>query len=163
MEHKCAECVLQKAQGGNCPIFNADMTNGIGCPFFKTELNICDVCGQPMIEEGILQKGVIEYDPDNNDYVMMCAKCGSADPCTTCRYHDGCRFEKDTSCQEPPYIMVQQRQGNAIIQTQQLNPKRVEATCRQGCPCFWEDGLDDGNFCLGKMGCGCRSFKLKRR
>lgn len=158
MERRCADCALKAIKGGMCPIFNADMSEEHGCPYFTTELKVCSSCGNLALNQTFLQ-----YDEERNNYALLCAECGNASPCVTCRYHDGCRFEKDTSCSEPPYIMVQQRQGNAIIQSQQLNPKRVEATCRQGCPCFWEEGLDDGNFCLGKMGCGCRSYKLKRR
>lgn len=158
MERKCANCALKAIKGGMCPIFNANMEEESGCPYFTTELKICSACGNLALD-----KIIIAYDEDRDDHALLCATCGTGSLCATCRYHDGCRFEKDTSCQEPPYIMVQQRQGNAIIQSQQLNPKRVEATCRQGCPCFWEDGLDDGNFCLGKMECGCKSYKLKRR
>ncbi len=155
---KCADCALKALKGGMCPIFQADMSEENGCPMFQTELSYCDVCGQPIPIGGILQ-----YDEEHECYARLCGQCGAAPTCATCHYHDGCRFEKDTSCSEPPYIMVQQRQGNAIIQSQQLNPKRVQATCAQGCPCFWEDGLDDGNFCLGKIGCGCKTYKLKWR
>ena len=158
MERMCANCALKTLKSGMCPIFNADMSDERGCPMFCSELTICSVCGS-VIPTG----GTIQEDIDRGDYAILCAKCTSASLCATCRYHDGCRFEKDTSCQEPLYVMVQHRQGNAIIQSQQLNPKRVQATCAQGCPCFDEEGLDDGSFCLGKIGCGCRTYKLKRR
>jgi hypothetical protein len=158
MERICANCALKTLKGGLCPVFNADMSNEKGCPMFSSEIVLCDVCGGVIVTGGTFQ-----YDEDRGDYALLCTQCANASPCATCRYHSGCRFEKDTSCPEPLYIMVQHRQGNAIIQSQQLNPKRVQATCAQGCPCFWEDGLDDGNFCLGKIGCGCKTYKLNRR
>lgn len=158
MERVCANCALKTLKGGMCPIFNADMSDEQGCPMFCSELTLCDVCGAVIPTGGTIQK-----DEESDEYVILCAQCSAAPLCATCRYHSGCRFEKDTSCPEPLYIMVQHRQGNAIIQSQQLNPKRVQATCAQGCPCFWEDGLDDGNFCLGKIGCGCKTYKLNRR
>lgn len=158
MERVCANCALKTLKGGMCPIFNADMSDEQGCPMFCSELTLCDVCGAVIPTGGTIQK-----DEESDEYVILCAQCSAAPPCATCRYHSGCRFEQDTSCPEPLYIMVQHRQGNAIIQSQQLNPKRVQATCAQGCPCFWEDGLDDGNFCLGKIGCGCKTYKLNRR
>ena len=158
MDRSCGNCALKTLKGGMCPIFNADMNDERGCPMFCSELTICSVCGSVIPIGGTIQK-----DEDRGDYAILCTQCTSAPLCATCRYHDGCRFEKDTSCQEPLYVMVQHRQGNAIIQSQQLNPKRIQATCAQGCPCFDEEGLDDGSFCLGKIGCGCRTYKLKRR
>ena len=158
IDRSCGQCALKTLKGGMCPIFNADMSEERGCPMFCSELTICSVCGS-VIPTG----GTIQEDTDRGDYAILCAQCTSAPLCATCRYHDGCRFEKDTSCQEPPYVMVQHRQGNAVIQSQQLNPKRVQATCAQGCPCFDEEGLDSGDFCMGKIGCGCRTYKLKRR
>lgn len=158
MERICANCALKTLKDGLCPVFNADMSEEYGCPYFATELQNCNICGNL-----ILQGGVVDINPQTGNYVLMCDQCGKGPLCATCRYHNGCRFDHDTSCKEPQYIMVQQRQGNAIIQSQQLNPKRVQATCAQGCPCFYEEGLDDGNFCMNKMGFGCRSYNMNVR
>jgi hypothetical protein len=60
--------------------------------------------------------------------------------------------------------MREVRQGNMIAQTQVMNPKRVEATCRRGCPCFNEDGLDNGTFCMRQNGdCGCKKYHTNWR
>jgi hypothetical protein len=138
-----------------CPIFNADMSEQHGCPYFTTELRTCHICGSVILSAGILEV-------DEDIWHEMCQQCASAPRCNTCQRKD-CKFQNDRSCPEPPYVMVQQRQGNAIIQTQKINPKRVQATCAQGCPCFDEDGLDDGTFCLSTTGCGCKNYKTNWR
>ena len=127
------------------------MTGKDGCPYHSTELHTCGICGSPMLEKSIL-------DVDKNgDWHEMCAKCAHAPHCLTC-IHSYCAFQQDTNCQEPPMVMRQMRQGNMIVQQQVMNPKRVEATCRQGCPCFNEDGLDDGSFCKRQDECGCEKY-----
>ena len=148
---KCDTCVFKTMRNGACPIFNADMTGKDGCPYHSTELNICGICGSPMLE-----KAIIEQDK-NGDWHKMCPQCANAEQCQTC-IHSYCAFEQDTNCQEPPVVMRQMRQGNMVMQQQVMNPKRVEATCRQGCPCFNEDGLDDGTFCGRKNGSGCNKY-----
>lgn len=155
MEHKCGQCALKALKGGMCPIFNADMSEKDGCPYFTTELRTCHICGSVILGAGILEA-------DGDIWHEMCQKCAAASPCNVCQRKE-CRFNTDQSCTEPPYVMVQQRQGNAIIQTQTLNPKRVEATCAQGCPCYNPEGLEDGLFCLSTVGCGCKNYKTNWR
>jgi hypothetical protein len=94
---------------------------------------------------------------ENGVWHEMCPRCANAPRCSTC-IHSYCAFQQDTNCQEPPMVMRQMRQGNMIVQQQVMNPKRVEATCRQGCPCFNEDGLDDGSFCRRQDECGCEKY-----
>jgi hypothetical protein len=89
----------------------------------------------------------------------MCGECATGHPCRSCTHVNECRFQSDESCQEPPFVMVQQRQGNMVVQSQQLNPKRVQATCASGCPCFRQEGLEDGDFCWKQTGCGCVNHK----
>jgi hypothetical protein len=128
------------------------MTGKQGCPYHTIELQICDMCGSAMLE-----KAILEMDK-NGEWHQMCGKCASAPACQTC-IHQYCAFQQDTNCQEPPMVMRQIRQGNMVVQQQVMNPKRVEATCRQGCPCFNEDGLDTGTFC-GRQGdsFGCSKY-----
>ena len=158
MERICANCALKAIKGGMCPIFNANMEEEKGCPIFTTEVRTCNICGNV-----ILQGDVLQYDDDHNGYALLCNVCANADPCATCRYINTCRFQNDNECTEPPYETVQIRQGNATIQTQRMNPKRVQATCAQGCSCFNEDGLDDGTFCIKTNNCGCKNYKLNWR
>jgi hypothetical protein len=140
-----------------CPVFNADMSEENGCPLFTTELKLCEVCGSHIFKGAIIAE-------DDGTYHMTCPQCGTnLNQCATCIQQSQCAFQSDQSCPEPPYVMVQQRQGNAIIQTQRLNPKRIQATCAQGCPCFNEDGLDDNLFCLSAVGCGCKNYKTNWR
>lgn len=157
MERVCANCALNAIKGGMCPIFNADMSEENGCPFFTTELQLCEVCGNHIFKGAIIAE-------DDGIYHMTCPQCGTnLNQCATCIQQSQCAFQNDQSCPEPPYVMVQYRQGNAVIQTQQLNPKRIEATCRAGCPCFNEDGLDDGTYCRKQDGCGCNKYKTNWR
>ena len=148
---KCDTCVFKTMRNGACPIFNADMTGQNGCPYHSTELHTCGICGNPMIEKSILERD------ENGVWHEMCTKCANAPRCHNCA-HSYCAFQEDTHCPEPPMVMRQMRQGNMIVQQQVMNPKRVEATCRKGCPCFNEDSLDDGSFCRRQDECGCEKY-----
>ena len=148
---KCDNCALNQLQNGACPVFQADMTGKDGCPVFQSELHICSICGNPIIGSVYL-----EHD-ENMNWHEMCINCVKAPYCQTC-VNSYCAFQEDTHCPEPPTVMHQMRQGNMIVQQQVMNPKRVEATCRQGCPCFNEDGLDDGSFCKRQDECGCEKY-----
>lgn len=153
---KCDTCALNKLQGGACPVFKADMTGKDGCPMYQYELQICDLCGNVIVGTVFL-----EHD-DNMDWHRLCQSCINASPCQTC-VHQYCAFQQDSNCPEPPMIMREVRQGNMIMQTQVMNPKRVEATCRQGCPCFNEDGLDTGAFCGRQDAWGCNKYHTNWR
>lgn len=153
---KCDTCALTTIQNGACPIFNADMSGKDGCPYHTTELHICSICGSPII-------GTVYFEHDDNmNWYKECMNCVQATPCQTC-IHQYCAFQEDTHCPEPHTVMRQMRQGNMIVQQQVINPKRVEATCRQGCPCFNEDGLDNSTFCSRQNGCGCNKYKTNWR
>ena len=153
---KCDTCALNKLQGGACPVFNADMTGKDGCPMYQYELQTCDLCGNVIVGTVFL-----EHD-DNMDWHRLCQSCINASPCKTC-VHQYCAFQQNQECKEPPYVMREVRQGNMIAQTQVMNPKRVEATCRQGCPCFNEDGLDTGEFCGRQNEWGCNKYHTNWR
>lgn len=152
---KCDTCAYKALQNGACPVFKADMTGHDGCPYHSVELNTCDICGSIIFGKGILEE-------DEGRWHILCNSCLAATRCKTC-VNQYCAFMQDKNCKEEPYVMVQQRQGNVIMQTQALNPKRVEATCRKGCPCFNEDGLDDGTFCGRQNECGCSKYKTNWR
>ncbi len=156
MLRNCKYCALKNLKNGTCPIFDEKMEDELGCPYFTTNLDVCDVCGNPFLKGGYLQE-------ENGVYHMMCGNCATGNPCKTCTHSQQCRFQTDQSCSEPPYIMVQQRQGNMIMQTQQLNIKRVQATCARGCVCFREKGLEDELFCWRQIGCGCNNLKVNWR
>lgn len=148
---KCNECALHALKNGVCPIFNADMTDQEGCPMYMAEMVQCDICGNAMI-------GGITYEQDKDgNWHRLCGRCVSAPKCQTCK-SVYCALQEDQSCPEPIFIMVQRRQENMIIQTQELNPKRIEATCRKGCPCFDEEGF----FCKRQNG-GCNKYQTNWR
>lgn len=153
---KCDTCAISKLQNGGCPVFRADMSGKDGCPLYQYELQYCDICGGPII-------GTLFWEHDDNmNWHKECQNCINAPRCKTC-VHQYCAFKEDTHCPEPFVVMREVRQGNMIMQTQVMNPKRVEATCRQGCPCFNEDGLDDGTFCNRENECGCNKYNTNWR
>lgn len=152
---KCDTCAYKNIAEGGCPVFHADMSGHDGCPYYSTELHTCDICGMVIFGKAILTE-------ENDKWYGICPKCCNAAPCQTC-VNQYCAFQQDDSCQEPPYVMREVRQGNMVMQTQVMNPKRIEATCRKNCPCFNEDGLDNGTFCGRQNGCGCDKYKTNWR
>lgn len=153
MEHKCGQCALKALQGGMCPIFRANMSEKDGCPYFTSELRTCHICGSVIFGAGILEA-------DGDIWHELCQRCAAAAPCAVCQHTD-CRFQSDQSCQEPPFVMVEQRKGNVIMQAQAINPKRVQATCAQGCSCYHE--TEEGFICFRQEGCGCKNYKTNWR
>lgn len=156
MERKCGNCALKALKNGICPIFNENMEGESGCPYYTTHIETCDICGN------IIPKGVYIQE-DNEQFHLMCHECATGNPCRSCKNVQKCRLEQDKTCREPLYVMVQHRQGNAVIQTQQLNPKRVQATCADGCKCYRPEGLKDGSFCWKQTGCGCDNHQFNWR
>ena len=153
MEHKCGQCALKALQGGMCPIFRADMSEKDGCPYFTSDLRTCHISGSVIL-------GAVILEADGDIWHELCQKCAAAAICTVCQHTD-CRFQSDQSCQEPPFVMVEQRKGNMIMQTQAINPKRVQATCAQGCSCYHE--TEEGFICFRQEGCGCKNYKTNWR
>jgi hypothetical protein len=123
---------------------------------FTSDLHTCSICGAVMLTPAILEQD------SNGDWHEICQNCLNAPLCQTC-IHQYCAFQQNQECKEPLYVMQEVRQGNMIAQTQVMNPKRVEATCRQGCPCFNEDGLDTGEFCGRQNEWGCNKYHTNWR
>jgi hypothetical protein len=125
-----------------CPVFSADMSGKEGCPYFTSELHLCDVCGNHISQNAII---------DNTDDVchVVCPQCGQGlDMCATCIQYKRCAFQQDTSCPEPPQIMKQMRQGNMVMQTQTRNEEREKKFCHS-CICWSEECGCLKNFNIG--------------
>ena len=154
----CGNCAIMRHQGGVCPVFNKPMdADEGGCPLFTNELDTCDLCGRPIIGENEL---TITYDGD--ELHLICYRCATTHTCRTCKKGVFCAFNEDQTCQEPPFIMTTTRQGNMVVQSQVLNPKRIEATCAKGCPCFIT--LDDGeNVCCRQIDTNCLNYEINWR
>ena len=151
MERKCGDCALKALKNGMCPVFNADMEGHSGCPYFTTEITRCNICGNIILTDSYLQE-------EDGVFHVICRNCVTGHPCRTCKEVNQCWFRTDETCQEPAYVTVQQRQGNMVVQTQIQNPKRVEATCAQGCPCY---NAEHG--CMREYGCGCQNLTFNWR
>lgn len=152
MEKLCGNCALQALQGGICPLFNSQMKdNETGCPMFTTHVEYCDICGRATAKGAVI-------DTCDSDMHILCNNCATTPLCGTCIRINECAFRTDQSCPEPPMVNVQQRQGNMVLQTQIRNPKRIDATCKQGCPC-WSDEFG----CIKEHQCGCDKYKIRWR
>jgi hypothetical protein len=151
MERYCNNCALKTIQNGMCPIFGKDMTNELGCPYYTTELKSCDICGNLIPKGGYIEE-------DNGIYHLLCSDCATSSGCRICKKVNYCPLEQDTSCPEPLYIMVTQRQGNMTIQNQQINPKRVELTCPK-CDCY----NIETKICFKRENCSCANLEINWR
>lgn len=130
MLHYCKDCALAKSSGGECPLFKMKPEEEqTACPKFQSELIVCSICGK-----AILDHAIIDTADDVSCYV--CGQCVDAlDTCIACAHCGTCAFRTDQTCPEPLTVPITVRQGNAVIQTQQMNPKRVELLCTN-CPCY---------------------------
>ena len=150
----CKRCILPSQNGGVCPVFNGDMSAEVGCPLFASQLNPCDACGTHIPKGGIVEC-------DHGQIHLVCGNCANKPLCQRCVSQNTCAFQTDRNCPEPPMITMTQRQGNATIQTQVPNPKRIDLTCAAGCSCY--TGLDMGAHCAKQLGCGCDNYKANWR
>ena len=151
MERRCSNCALKALKNGMCPIFNANMEEEMGCPYYTTKIETCDLCGNLIPKHGVLE----EID---GEWHMLCQTCAHSIPCKLCKHLTECKFYQDQSCPEPPMVIREIRQGNMIAQTQVINPKRIHLTCAAGCKCYRPEGLKDGTYCMKQMECGCNNF-----
>lgn len=129
---KCGSCRLPALQGGVCPIFKETFpADTPACPKYQETVNSCELCGSVILGYGILMT-----DRDDN-WHRICDQCASrSGTCAVCQSaQKGCKFE-DPSCQIPPYVQKQVRQGNMISVVQVKNPERIRQTCETGCDCF---------------------------
>ena len=151
----CGNCALMRRHNGVCPIFSKPMdANEGGCPLFTSELNICDLCGRPIVGDNA---PTIRYDGD--EIHVICHHCATVHTCGTCKKGIFCAFAEDQSCREPQVIMKTERQGNMVVQSQVPNPKRIEATCAKGCPCYTL--LDDGTYiCCRQLDVNCVNYEI---
>lgn len=152
-DQQCWRCALLQSNRGICPVFKRDTSAEAGCPLFSSALYQCEICGAHITEEAI-----ISQEEEQNH--LMCANCASQPLCGVCVRAQECLFRTDQSCVEPPMITATQRQGNAVIQTQIPNPKRVKMLC-VGCPCY--SGKDVGEHCFKDLGFGCKNHKTNWR
>ena len=144
MNRSCGQCALRQPETGMCPIFNATVNDEYGCPYFTTEIRTCSICGSIIPKGGFIENGK-----------LLCGDCATGVACKRCKHKHSCALEQDQTCPEPLYTMVRQQRGNTIIQTQQINPKRIDLTCKKGCPCYIND------ICMKRANCGCQLGDLK--
>ena len=146
---KCAKCGHLK--GGNCLLTNAAIPNPneTFCMHYTESPYVCEVCGKHLTQE------TVNYTNGNKaPHHLICLQCYTTiTTCRGCIESGNCRFEQDQTVPEPPYVMQQVRQGNAIMQTQVKNPKRINLTCRANCPCFINEE------CMKSADSSCDKYK----
>lgn len=129
----CKDCSLFKFNNFVCPIFGPEVKGTTeGCPKYKDgPIQVCAVCGRPLID-----KSFLNFDLSFENFVEICPDCSAkSGTCALCKATVGCDFQSNP-INIPPLVMQTVRQGNAVIQTQVVNPERVKATCENGCPCW---------------------------
>ena len=119
---ECGKCHLY--QGGTCALTQKPVEVKDFCKNYTSHINGCDICGR-----GIL-KGAIIY--NNHIYCQNCLSLLGT--CADCRKGQNCAFNEYQGPLQK-IVMMQQRQGNMIMQTQGRNPEVVKITC-QNCDCF---------------------------
>ena len=148
----CGGCVLRRQEDGLCAPFNKVVDEKEnGCPLYTSELWTCEICGKQDLPTNLI------INPAENGLHFICGNCTQG--CHSCINGDSCAFQTDQSCPEPPFVVKTVRQGNAVMQTQVPNPRRIEATCRT-CGCFNEQGLNDGTFCYKQLQMRCTNYKM---
>ena len=90
---------------------------------------MCNICGQL---PGTIITG-------NN---IVCQRCinlfGTCEMCKEMK--NVCRFFSDDTIELPKFITKTAQRGSTVMmQTQVMNPARIELTCKTGCKCYDEE------------------------
>lgn len=141
----CGQCALPSLNSGICPIFKETMKpEANGCRYFKHEINICEICGQPIITKTVIditEKGELHY---------LCEECSKkTGTCVACKMREECEFETNPST-IPKVVQQRIQQGPMTSIIQVKNPTRIEMFCKS-CKCFDEEfGCLKENGCCGR-------------
>lgn len=123
----CGFCGQAPDGSKGCLLTNKPVGDEDFCSKFSTAPCHCDKCNR--IVDGAI------FLPETKE--LVCGECyEKIGTCGFCSKNNYCAFQMDRSCQEPPQIQQQVRQGNMTFATIVKNPKRVEQTCAKGCACF---------------------------
>ena len=148
----CANCLLQKQNGGICPVFQEKANpNDLSCrSYIGHDSPKCSFCGSLMPGKG----EIILMNDDDNTVLIACGRCAdSIGTCTTCAQAKICDFETNP-INIPKQIPRVIRQGNMQMQTVIRNPEREKETCMKGCPCWDEENC----MCLREVGM-CKNWR----
>ena len=145
----CGGCALRRQEDGLCAPFNKVVDEKeSGCPLYTSELWACEVCGKQDLPTNLI------INPTENSIHFICGDCTQG--CRGCINSNSCAFQTDQSCPEPPFIVETVRQGNAIMQRQVPNIKRIKITCSD-CPCY---SPDSDTFCSKQQNIKCVNHKF---
>lgn len=132
----CGNCLLQKQNGGICPIFQEKANpDDLSCRrYIGHDSPVCSFCGSLMSGKG----EIILLDNDDNVTLISCHNCAETlGTCQTCALGKTCDFETNP-INIPKQIPRVIRQGNMQMQTIIRNPEREKETCMKGCLC-WDE------------------------
>lgn len=146
----CGNCLLQKQNGGTCPIFQEKVNNNDSAcrKYIGHDSPQCDFCGSLMAGMGeivIMDEGIR----------LSCPNCANAlGTCITCAERTKCDFETNP-VNIPKQVQKVIRQGNMQMQTVIRNPEREKETCMKGCPC-WDS---EECVCLRQTAGSCKAWR----
>lgn len=102
------------------------------CSKHATSINTCDYCGGPV------NVPIVDMDENGNIY-LSCERClHKSGTCAVCVSSQDCAFITDPS-PIPKILRKQIKQGNIYLETDVMNPERIEITCKVNCPCWSAD------------------------
>ena len=128
MKH-CNTCALKDEQRKICRLSGIPINlEEDFCSHHIQNLMTCEICGSPMLTKGSL----VEMDSELN-WHHYCAQCKEL--LKTCQICSApCEFETNPDPM-PKVVMKTVRQGNMQMQTQVMNPDRVNKFCLV-CGCY---------------------------
>lgn len=132
----CATCAFWLPEGSMCKILKRKVDKEYdSCPGYtsSTDIETCSFCGRKILSSSVV------WHKENDEWKIYCDSCNKAmHTCTTCKRCGECDFQTNPST-IPQVIRQRVQQGNMIMETDQVNPARIEITCKKNCKCFSEE------------------------
>lgn len=113
----------------------------------KDNINICEICGNPIQEPA--ERVVVEI--IDGKLHTICGTCMEhhLKTCKVCDNRNRCDFETNPSTL-PKTIQKSVQNGPMHMVTQVRNPERIKITCEKGCGCWNKEGYCNRDYqCCG--------------
>lgn len=116
-----------------------------------SELGECAYCGQLFMRPGYLEQ------LEDGSFIEFCHSCQEKfGTCAMCSHLSKCQLADERVRPDLPVMVIKTiQQGNMRMQTQIVNPARIDAICKAECECW------DGEGCARRdFGC-CAKYNQK--